>query len=98
MLMPQKSKENTAPQNFAEIPHLKLIATVVQHFHLAMLAGRARVMASDDSPASERKTLDQRTDGSGEFSETPAIALTFPTPAALAMSRTFLGGLAVPTD
>ena len=53
--MPQKSKENTAPQNFAEIPHQKLIATVVQHFHLAMLAGRARVMASGDSPA-ERKT------------------------------------------
>ena len=54
--MPQKSKENTAPQNVAEIPHLKLIATVVQHFHLAMLAGRARVMASGDSPALERKT------------------------------------------
>lgn len=52
--MPKKSKENTAPQNFAELPHLKLIAPVVQHFHLAMLAGRARVLASGDSLAPQK--------------------------------------------
>ena len=68
--------------------HLKLVATVVQHFHLAMLAGRARVLTCT------KASLDMATvDGRFAGSQTPAIALTFPTPAALAMSGTFLGGM-----